>query len=484
MRSNNILKDASISTLGVGITTILSAIQAIVVAKILGPTTYGEFTVYRLILSYTVFCDIGVLWAMVREVSYYRGQHNFEKIVSTRNVAFSINIFSTFIICIPVLFYLLFSKNSIQDGRDDIGIILIVGAIIIAQGLFVFSRNYMVAEKRFTERTVFIVIFPLFNLIFVLLLGNKLNLQSALFAMLIAYILSLIYAFYKKLFWVNISFDRQISKRLFGMGLPIFGNGLLSILTNSLDRVMILYFLPITQLGFYGIAAMIKTMIDNVYRTIFLTIFPNLSEKYGETNNAESIKHYVWFPVIVGSYLAPFIFGGIILITPALIKIVLPQYTLGILATQIVVASSFFSFIQVGLINYFITVNKLYRTYPHRIGSLVVCAILSYAAIVNDWGIEGVALSYLLATALLSSLLVWEFYHHYKAKRLERVGRLFKLYLPFGCMCLTLYIVSLINPVNTRTSLGIVSNTFLQLCVFLLLNSPLIIWLNQRHHLF
>ena len=477
MGYRNIIKDSSLSAASAGITALLSALQAIIVARMLGPVLYGTLQVYRLILTYTTFTDLGTFWAMVREMSFHRGRGELERVEEIRNGTFTINVITSVLTCIVVILVFLFFPQAYPTTLTEM---LTIAFIIIAQCVFIFFRNYFVAVKQFVTRSVLIVLFSVCNILFVLLLGHFYGLIGVLLAMLLAYVVSIFFGIFKSAFQVHFFLTKRLAFDLIKTGAPLCVNGLLAILVASVDRLMIMYFLPVIQLGYYGIAAMIKTFMETLYRTAFMAIFPDLIEAYGKTNDLDAIRNYVWKPLVISAHLSPLFFGAVIILIAPMIEYILPQYIPGVLATQLIIASSFFGCLQVGVVNFFVTINNVQKIYPLRIAAVVFCAAATWIAIAGGWGIEGVAFCFLLSSAFLAGLMILSFQRHYAISLSAALKSHAELYYPFGYMCLGLWITRFVSFSSGSPILADLLSTLLKLAVFMVSNILLLVVIQKK----
>jgi O-antigen/teichoic acid export membrane protein len=472
MNYKNVLKDSSMSATSSVFAALLSVLQAIVVARLLGPESYGTLHIYRLVLSYTAFTNIGTFWAMLREMSYHKGKGDYETVTVVKNSAFTLNMITSTLACIVAV---LFFYNPIGSNAAPVIDVLFVCLIIIAARLYTFAIHYFVASKEFMTRGVLVVLFPFCNILFVFPLGFLYHLKGVLFAMIMAYTAGIMYAIKKGAFQVRLDIARKPALGLIKKGFPISVNGLLALAVSSIDRLMILYFLPTIQLGYYGIGAMIGGVLDTLYRSTFISLFPRITESYGKTNSIQAIRNYVWKPLLILSHLSPLLLGTMIILIKPMVDYILPKYTSAVLPAQLVIASSFFLCLQIGVINFFITLNRVHKVYLLRIATIAFYVASIWIAIDKGWGIEGIAFCSLLSYALLSVLLISSFLGHYSISFFSKLGLIASVYYPFLYMCFVLWITRSVSFSYESVFLAAVLNTLLKLAVFLVLNIPLLV---------
>ncbi|MEW6074722.1 MAG: oligosaccharide flippase family protein [Candidatus Omnitrophota bacterium] len=477
MKHQKLLKDSSIYTLRVIVANATSVLQVIFIARLLGPQLFGMLQVYRIILGFTAYATFGSLWAMMREIAFYRGEKNYQKVEEIKNISFTLNIITsliaTVIMAALIIFYHKISSISMYEMTILVG-------IVILQQFFSFFDKYLLAEKNFLLNGKASISFQLTNFFGILVLGYFYGLTGVLIAMLFSYALSIIYIVITIHFKFRLSFNIQKSLKLIKIGFPIFGNGLLRQGMASVDRLMIVNFLGKIELGYYGIAGMIKQFMGEFYIAIFTTIFPSLAEKYGETKDIKSVKNYILKPMVVSAHLTPLFIGSIIICLSPFITYILPKYVPGISATSIAITSSYFACLQAGIPNFFIAINKTSRMYPFQIAAIIISLIVTYIAIKLGFGLIGVACSAVISYFVFVTALINYFLQHYSLGLNSRIKFFAYVYYPFGYMVASIMIINFIFRINSYSFIEDLLITSGKLLIFILLNIPLLIYINKK----
>ncbi len=460
------------------IATVFSILQAVITARILGPALYGVLQIYRLILMYSMHAGLGILWAMLRDIPFYKGKGEFEKIEEIKNVTFTSNMFLAFIGSLLIVIIAFFFRKS---GSISMWGVSLIAVIAIEQHLQYYLEHYLLAQKQFALRSKVKIVYTLTNLVGVCVLGYFFKLWGVLIAMLFSFSIVNQYtmrvARFRPRFVVNI----KETIRLIKIGVPILGNGVSNNLMSSVDKFMIIKFFDTTTLGYYGLATMIKQFMEVLYMSIFMTIFPNLAEQLGKSNNdIKSIKNYILKPMVVSAYLSPLFLGTIALVIPFAIKYFLPQYSTVTFITQIVIVSFFFGILQAGILNFLIATKKIYHIYPFRVAAITLNVLLVYIAVKLNMGLLGVTLGTVASSFVFSTLLSNNFLHHYKVGFRSRMKFYIQNYAPFVYMLGCLFFVSMLS---VKIYPGIVGDSitfFIQLVLFFALNIPLIFYINKK----
>ncbi len=477
MKYQSLIKDSSVYTGSVVIATFCAMIQNIMVARFLGPEMYGILHIYRLVITYAMHAGLGILWALLREIPFYRGEGSHEKIEEIKSVTFSSNFLLSAAAAVIV-----FVAALIMNRGSNIAIreVSIVAVIIMAEHMLYFLEHYLLAQKKFTIRSKVKLVYSITNLTGVCILGYYLKLPGVLIAMLIAYLLGIAYAWKAIRFKPHIAFNGKETARLIKIGLPILGNGVTTHLMGTVNKFMIIGFMERVQLGYFGLASMIKQFMGILYMSVFMTIFPSLAERYGKAKTLKSIKNYVLKPIFVSSYLSPLFLGSIAIAVPMVIKYILPQYASVVLLTQISVISFFFACTYAGIPNFLITIKKINSIYPFRIFAIILSTVLVYFAIKTGQGLLGIAVCGMITGFLFSVSLVNHLLKYYTIGRTARIKHFIYIYIPFVYMLICLWLVHLVDvPFGSVLTRDLVT-VAVRLALFFVMNIPLILYIDRK----
>ena len=144
------------------------------------------------------------------------------------------------------------------------------------------------------------------------------------------------------------------------VGLPILISGFVLSLLATVDRLMVITFLGEKQLGYFGLALLLTSIISLVPSMASQVLYPRITYEFGNSGKSiEALRSFVLIPPIIISTLLPIIIGSLYLSLPLVISVFLPAYTPGISAARIVIVGIFFFGIM-GLTDYFlVTIGKL-----------------------------------------------------------------------------------------------------------------------------
>jgi len=451
-----IIRDTSIFTVARYAAYFFTVLTGLVIAKVLGPASFGVYSALMLIVTYSQYSHLGLLPAMTKKVPFYNGKKEYEKARETKNIAFSGAIIIILLISLTLIIASFFIKNL---DEHTINGMRIVAVIIILQQIFFFYQNHLRVEKKFLMIGKTLLVYSIAYFIFIIILIIRFRLEGIFFALLIAYCIVLFYIFKKEKFKFKITIMPKKIVQLMRFGFPLLTIGIMSIFLISIDKLMIIKFMDKIQLGYYSIATLIAGIILFIPKSISSVIFPHLLERYGEKEDKAHIKNYLFQPTLIISYLMPVVTGLIFITAPVAIYYILPKYIQGITAVKILVCAVFFMSIVSTSTHFLVTINKERKLLLVQAMSIVVAIILNYVFIINGCGIKGVAIATAITYFFYSTCILVYSFRHYIHKVVPLIKFFTKTYIPFLYIILILALSNLI-PITGNLSRDILLTVF------------------------
>jgi len=365
----------------------LGFVKSFVVAKVLGPERYGLWNGLNLLLNYAPYVCLGVVPALAREIPFARGQGNEEKVASIQDTALTFTAAASLLVALFsfVVLPLLFSDPLAQIG------VRMMGVLVLAKSLY---NYYLILWRSYSyfslvsAATVGLRLLEAFLVIpLVILFGFTGQLWGLLLAQcaLVVWMASRTQHFAR----VRLHLNLEVLGGLIRVGTPLLVAIIFWGLLTSIDRLMILSFLGAQKLGYFGIAMMVRNILWLLPLAISNVLLPTVSQKYGEfQEDASSLKQFLIEPTMALAYMVPVMIGTIYLSLPVGVERLLPKYTPGVAAAQIVVVG-LFPFMILGMsANFLITINKRYQYAAITASAVLVNVVLNYLFLsrVADYG--------------------------------------------------------------------------------------------------
>jgi len=469
-----IIRDTSIFTVARYSAYFFTILTGLVIAKVLGPASFGVYSALMLIVTYSKYSHLGLLFAMTKKVPFYNGKKKYKEAKEVKNITFSGSLIIILFISLALIIGSFFIKNL---DTHTINSIRIIAIIIILQQLLFFYQNHLRVEKKFLMVGKTLLVYSIIYFIFIIVLIIKFKLEGVFFALLIAYISVLFYIFKKEKFKFKITIMPKKALQLMKFGFPLLTMGIMTIFLTSIDKLMIIKFMDKIQLGYYSIAVTIAGIIFFVPHSISYIMFPRFLEIYGKREDKLYLKNYLFQPTLIISYLLPIAMGLVFITAPVAIYYILPKYIQGITSAKILICAIFFMSIIVVANNFLITLNKERKILLIQAISIMLAITLNYFFIIKGYGINGVAIATAISYFFYSTCIIFYSFKHYFHKITKIIKFFVRTYIPYLYIILFLALSNLV-PITGNLLRDILLTT-IKLAIFAVFSIPLI-WIANK----
>ncbi|HEY3175077.1 MAG TPA: oligosaccharide flippase family protein [Candidatus Polarisedimenticolia bacterium] len=370
----------------------ISFIRSLIIPGLLGPLYYGVWKTLGLIQSYAQFGDIGARAALKREIPFYAGKGDTERLALARDVAFLVNNVSILaaIICTAVAAFVL--KDSMMPAP-----LLAFLPLLYMTHITSFMEQLLYAQKEFTWMSRLNMWAGVLEGVLAIgltwIMGRHgLAIQGLILGTFLAYGVATIAQLKRCRFELRLRWDWAVFKELVKVGFPSHLNGLLYNIFHSIDRWLILSFLGLTNFGYYAFGMTITDYLFQFSYSLGNIISPRLVERYSEREKIEDLRRMVEVPLIVISRVAPAALGVVAFVSEAVVHTMLRSFEAGLLPLQILLVGTFFSSVPRGLSSFFITVRRQAQTVHLYLISIAVNALTVWWFLSRGYGLPGAAL--------------------------------------------------------------------------------------------
>ena len=412
---------------------IFGFIRSIIVARFLGPSLYGLWNALSIILEYSRYSNLGVINAMNREVPFYRGKGDAVKVSQIRNIGFSMAVLPSSIMGLALILISLFMVGRV--GTEWVVTLRVIAILVLMKQLYDFFQLLFRSNNDFSFLSKVLLLFSLSDLTLITILVIRFGFYGFLWAIVLNYIWIIGYIFYRIRHKYHLSFywNKSLWIYLLKIGILITLIGVVVNLRTTIDRLMIIKFLGVTYLGYFGISYILVQFVFLIPSALSQIIYPRLVEKYGFSNqDTNTLRKYIEISTLTLAYSMPLLIGEIFLLLPFGVRLFLPQYIPGIVAAQITVLGLFFFSAGTMAGNFLITTNRLYWYLKCSIAAVIINFILDYIFLKAGLGIKGVALGGVLITSFIyTSFILGSVIFHYLKDGFKTILYLMKVYFPF-----------------------------------------------------
>ena len=292
--TKNVAKGGSIFFAGSLFGRVINFVLHILLARVLGASSYGLYTLgYSIITIASQFSILGLQNGIVRFVSLYRGIGDTKRVKGTLISAFA----GATVFSIAIGISLFIFSNSISVGlfsKPNLSNVLRIFSISLTFYVLMIMASYSARAFKAMQYDVGVsnICFPILNVISValaFLLGFKL--LGAIYAFLISASLSAFLGFYfiKRIspeVFTELSPSYEFRK-LLRFSLPVCLIGFSYVILIHIDRIMIGYFMNSSDVGIYNTATQIAMLSQLILNSIGATFSPFISELYNRNKLEE-----------------------------------------------------------------------------------------------------------------------------------------------------------------------------------------------------
>ena len=454
---------------------ILLIIRGFIIARLLGPSLFGIWNIFLVILGYSQHSHMGMYEGMVKEIPYYKGCKKPEKIEQIKNTVF----YSMFFISIFIALTLIIISFLLEDNYSPIFIngLRFVAILVIIQQMYAYYLGLLTANSHFIIISKITFIFSFLSVVFMYPFVLLYGLNGAIYSITLSYLFALIIIrrTLKYKFHFNIALSEV--RRLLKVGFPLLLISFMYVLLGTIDKLMIAGLINEGELGYYSIAVVISNFTFYVPTIVGAVIFPSMMETLGAHDNIKHLNNYLIDPILIIAYLMPIVIGFVYLSFPLFLKYLLPDFMPSIGATKILLLFMYFMALNSISSKFIIATNKQNNILGLQIFAVFLGIGLNYIFIKLGWGIEGVALATGITYMVYGNATTIFAFNQVTNKLVYSFKKIISLWMPF--LYLSILIILLDNVFLQEIQIGIFY-TMLKIMFFTILNLPLIVHIDKR----
>lgn len=375
------------------VVSLSQVVSTFAVLNVISPEDLGLWNSVKLAITYSFFVLSGVVNGLSRELPFYLGKGDEKSAESLSSTSlFYILVISLLVPIIGLVFLLGAGgkDTKIETAICSVTILIVFG--FYSNYLLVTFRSKSSFNKltiiRFVESILTIATLPLLYYFYY----NGLLVRAVLSGGMLLLLLHLI-----RPMKVSPKWDRQAFLLLIKTGSPIFILDYIRSCASTFDRLAVLHFSGVKEVGYYAMAGSAYEMLCVVPVSLAQYVYPRMSFSFGNAKDTDALWGIAWkSSAATLVLLLPAAILGWWLLPPVVARL-FPKYLEGVGAAQISLFSAAFFSINVGVNALwsmkawkYIVTYQLSRTALLVIGPLI--GALSFSPI-----IEGVALGVLAA---------------------------------------------------------------------------------------
>lgn len=466
---DGILSDTIIFTSSNFIATFFSFFSSFVIRKVLGPLTMGLYSELMLVLEYGKFHHLGMINALEREVPFYLGKNDLNRAEEIKKTIFSFILFSAFNVG-ALLFTISFFAGDHKAGLRFVALLIFIETVVS------FYEALLQSYNRFKSWSMFIVAIGLFETLIKIIFVVKFGLNGLLAAIGATGLITI--GTYHLGGRCGVDFQTKVHMkevlRLIKLGVPLIIFRIMYLLSASIDKLVIIFFLGRLQLGYYSIATMVYNYLTLLPKFSYKTLYPRFMETFGRNEDIEDVKKYLIIPNRVFACLFSILIGIGVIALPFFVAYLLPRFKNGIFAAQILSLATFFS-VFIYTWNYLLIALYKQKELAVLYGISVLIAVVVNLLFVQvlRMHITGVALATVISQFIFTTLLICYGYMHYTKNAVEHLKLLYNLYFP-SLLIVAAFLLTMLYYPKVVSLKADMLNMGISCVIFLAISSPLV----------
>lgn len=425
-------KDSVKILIGTAIANLFSILRTFMIVRQLNPEIYGIWNLFTVVLSYSLWCEFGVLSGMDKLVPYFKGQSNHEEAFFARDIAFTMLILIYLVITGG--FALAASVPLYPFPPEILTSLYLLGGIIFLSAMQNFFLTVSRAEKKFgfiSFTTAFFAIATVILLLFAYeFLENKLH--ATLWAFLLSYALSMMLCLFASGLTFRFRLNLAKLKNIIATGFPLILIGIGYILFTSVDRWMIAAFLTKWDLGLYAFGYSVGILLYSIVAVVAYVVYPRMREKFGEGMNSTFFRPHITKALVAMSYIVG-LSGSVLMISlPFLCRFFFPSYAGAVSMTGILMAGFFFVSLATIAGNFLVAADRQNTILFLQVLLTGGVLLADYLVIQTTGDVHGVAVATACFLSLYGLAIIYSSYRHMQCSFQESCRILLGLAVPLA----------------------------------------------------
>lgn len=465
-----LLRDLAVLAAGKYVSLLVMMVRGFVIPKLLDPSLFGIWKGLLIITDFSRVGHLGAVSALTREVPFHIGRGDHESLERVKNTAFSASVFSAIVVSTGILAASFFVSSPLTAFC-----LRWFAALVVLQQVSLFCETYLSGRKEFDFLSRIHVFRSVLMAVVSIGLAWIYGLSGLVWGTVLSAAIILILFLWKLKFAVRLEFPWKTVVHLVKIGFPLLATGILYSILNSIDKIMVIRWLGVTEMGYYSLGLTIIGFVFQLAYTLGQVLSPRLIERYSRNEDMNDVKDYVFKPLLGLGVAIPAVLACCYFASGWIYTIYLPKYLPGLTSLRILLVGIYFGTLWVGLVAFFLSIGKQVKIIPIYIAAITMNACLNYMFIRTGRGIEGVAVGTTVANCFFSIAMIGYAVSHFHS-RISQYLRFFgRLFTPFGYAIASLILVeiaarSILD--NPDGLIGIAARSI----GFILLYAPMLIW--------
>jgi len=410
VRDSIVASSATILCQGLGVVT------AIVLRLLLEPAQMGVWQGLKLFLGYANYANLGISKGATRELSIAIGRGETQAAERGLSIAFTFNTIASVlyaIVLVGAAVIVAGETGSLWSNAWSVGLVA-VAALAIGQRHVTFLVTILRARQAFTATAALSLLEAILTLAACAIFVRWWGLLGMYAGTLVVLAASTGFLHAVEPARLHFVWDPAESRRLVAIGAPILLFGVLGTLFRSLDRLMILAYLPDReyQLGCYSVALLVTAQLYGLANMLSIVMAPRYGELFGRTGSARDVARLAARSSEPLAAVTALLSGLAIVAGAPLLSAMLPDYRSGVAPLVWLVPGTAISALALPASQCLIAVDRQRRAFWPLAFALLAAALGNHLALRAGYGLTGVAMAtstgFTLHFLLTAFVALWE----------------------------------------------------------------------------
>lgn len=462
----SILHDARNLTASATVAMLLIALRAVLVLKMVGPTTIGIWKSVMMLYFVSEFIRLGVPHGVALKIPLLIGRHQRgeadERAAAAGTAVLLLGLLAGLVVCCSSFF--------VEDAQYRLAL-RFVSVVVCLSLPHVFLRELAGARHNFRAQAGETLIDSSTNFVFTLVLASWFGLAGLGAAAILSVLIPVCFLSWRLRFGFPLKFDPRRVKGLISAGLPYSLLEASFHLMRYLGVLAVALILGPTYVGYFALSMLIMDFGANIAETgISRVVMPHLLREFGRMGSLQQVTDYFRLPIRFSCYTLPPMLGLGVLLVPSLVSSFLPQYTAGIQAAQVTLWGIFFLAVHSATCSFISAAGKVNQLLKMLVVLAPPAVLIPYWVASAGFGLAGVAWVSLSTLAVATSLELYVAERAAGRGRMQVLVFLASMYFPLiAAIVLTSVVQSLTLAVAFPALVGLSS----KLLLYLVLYAPL-----------
>jgi O-antigen/teichoic acid export membrane protein len=367
------------------------AIGGLLVAKFLGPTVYGLRNAFGLALRYEELTQLGTYLAVNRIAPYHRGRGDSDTEAEMRDSVFVANMAYATLAC-GIFLIAAFILSGYGADQAYVDLCFFFGVMTLTGRLLRFLHNELRIDKRMFSLSRVTILKSVLNAVAGPAMAFTFGLRGFLVALALTDVVSIAYLIFHQNVRPSVRrFRFAVIPEILRVGLPMTLVLTLGLLLRSSDRLVIIFVLSATALGYYGFAVMAVTIVTIIPTAIHNVTLAPIMELYGASQDRRRIGKYLVGPTLLMAYLLPLMISVLYFAIELPIAWWFSEYLESVVAIKLLIFSAYLQAIATPSGSVMFALDRQVQVAGLVLPLVLLSVGLNFAILLAGFGINGVA---------------------------------------------------------------------------------------------